>query len=109
MNILWTGGQVVNSAGVANQSETKSHISYCVTTKSHITKHKTLILNLHYMKHAFFCMALCKAFVLYIISDKHVARSVCQQFVYQLQHVCFTFCIALSAITSTCAGTCTYT
>jgi len=23
-------------AGVANQSETKSHISYCVTAKSHI-------------------------------------------------------------------------
>jgi len=27
---------VLSVAGVANQSETKSHISYCVTTKSHL-------------------------------------------------------------------------
>jgi len=43
-------------AGVANQSETKSHISYCVTAKSliiHMGAHE----QMPFLPHTYFCLA----------------------------------------------------
>jgi len=46
-------------AGVANQSETKNHISYCVTTKSQII-HTHMGTHEHHpisSSHTYFCLA----------------------------------------------------
>jgi len=43
--------------GVANQSETKSQVSYCVTAKSHIIPMGTHEHNAISSSHTYFCIA----------------------------------------------------